>query len=191
MKKFKIFHHESVIYKFFRENEALLKKFLRRYVSNFHDIEDICQETILRALEAEKSRDIRAPRAFLFGISKNIVRKRLDKESASLIDFINDLSPIDSLTEEFAVEESIDSHNMLLIFTEAVSRLPKQCQRVFILKKVYGYSHKEISKKLGISISTVEKHVATGLTRCDAYLDMKIGGQQSGIKGDTCYLVRK
>ena len=34
------------------------------------------------------------------------------------------------------------------------------------MKKVYGYSHKEIAGKLDISVSTVEKHVATGLKRC-------------------------
>lgn len=61
----------------FQECEVVLKRFLRRFTSNKHDIEDICQETILRALEAEKSRVIDEPRAFLFGVSKNIVRKRL------------------------------------------------------------------------------------------------------------------
>jgi len=35
-----------------------------------------------------------------------------------------------------------------------------------VLKKVYGLSQKEIAEYLGISQSTVEKHVAKGLLMC-------------------------
>lgn len=160
----------SPVSSMFQENESILKKFLRRFVSNYHDIEDICQETILRALEAEKSRDILEPRAYLFGITKNIVRKKLDKESKSIIDFIEDFMPQEYRTNEPSIEECVDARQQMLIFVEAVATLPKQCQKVFTLKKVYGYSHKEIARKLGISTSTVEKHVATGLKRCDDYM---------------------
>ena len=41
---------------------------------------------------------------------------------------------------------------------EAVRQLPEQCRRVFVLKKVYGYSQREIAKELSLSESTVEKH---------------------------------
>lgn len=170
MKKTDRVSKDSPIFEMFRENETLLKKFLRRFVSNIHDIEDICQETILRALEAEKSRQIIEPRAFLFGVTKNIVRKKLDKESKTIIKFIEDFTPQEYVTDEPSVEEHIDSRKQMLTFTEAVATLPQQCQRVFVLKKVYGYSHKEIARQLGISISTVEKHVATGLKRCNEYI---------------------
>ena len=67
----------------------------------------------------------------------------------------------------------------MLLFTEAILSLPRQCQRVFVLKKVYGHSHQEISSKLGISISTTEKHVATGLKRCTEFMQSKTDTQQS------------
>lgn len=41
-------------------------------------------------------------------------------------------------------------------------------------EKVYGYSHNEIASRLGISISTTEKHVATGLKRCNSYINNKL-----------------
>jgi len=46
-----------------------------------------------------------------------------------------------------------------------VSELPIQCRRVFVLRKVYGYSQAEIAQELGISVSTVESHIATGMHR--------------------------
>ena len=159
----------------FVDSQAVLRRFLRRFSKNFHDIEDICQETILRALEAERTKEITAPRAFLFGISKNIVCKKLDRESKRLIDFIEDLTPQEYLDTGPSLEERVDSHRQMRKFAEAVRTLPRQCQKVFVLKKVYGYSHQEIAKELGISISTVEKHVAAGLKRCAEHMERTAG----------------
>jgi RNA polymerase sigma-70 factor (ECF subfamily) len=38
------------------------------------------------------------------------------------------------------------------------------------MRKVYGYSHSEIAEELNMSVSTVEKHLANGLRRCNAYM---------------------
>ncbi len=166
----------SRIFSVFLANETIIKRFLRRYSFNPDDIDDISQETILRALDAEKNKEINEPRAFLFGVAKNIARKSLEKKSRSLIDFIDDFGEKEYISNEPSVDEHIDSRKKMLIFWEAVSVLPPQCQKVFVLKKVYGYSHKEISKKLEISISTIEKHVATGLMRCSEYMDKSQAG---------------
>ena len=48
----------------------------------------------------------------------------------------------------------------------AIVEMPPQCQRVFIMHKVYGFKYKEIAQQLGISVSTVEKHIMTGLKKC-------------------------
>ena len=48
----------------------------------------------------------------------------------------------------------------------AIAEMPPQCQRVFIMHKVYGFKYREISQQLGISVSTVEKHIMTGLKKC-------------------------
>lgn len=157
----------------FRENESILKKFLRRFTSNAHDIEDITQETILRALRAEKTTEIEQPRAFLFGVARNVAKKELEKKSKSIVDFIEDFGSQEYISDEPSVEDGVAGRQEMLIFAEAVSTLPPQCQKVFVLKKVYGYSHQEIAKELGISISTTEKHVAAGLKRCTQFLDQR------------------
>lgn len=161
----------SSVFRVFRRNESAIRKFLWRYVSSHHEIEDITQETILRALQAEKSREIHEPRAFLFGIAKNIARKELHKKSQNLIDFIEDFDQQQDFSYDVNAEEDLDARRRLLIFWEAVASLPPQCQRVFVLKKVYGYSHKEIASRLNISVSTVEKHAAAGLRRCSDYME--------------------
>ena len=45
-----------------------------------------------------------------------------------------------------------------------------QCRRAFVLKKVYGYSQREIAQELELSESTVEKHIANGVKRCTYFM---------------------
>ena len=158
----------------FSANESVIRRFLRRFTSNAHDIEDITQETILRALQAEKNQEILEPRAFLFGIARNVARKELAKKSRSIVDFIEDFGAREYISHEPSVEEGLEGRQRMLLFAEAVATLPAQCQKVFVLKKVYGYSHQEIAKQLGISISTTEKHVAAGLKRCSEFMDRRV-----------------
>lgn len=155
----------------FHSSEPVIRGFLRRFVASTHDIDDICQETVTRSLEAARSRKIEEPGAFLFGIARNIVRKELDRRSRALVDFVEDFSADHCKQEEPSVEETLDERQRMLIFGEAVAALPPRCQRVFVLKKVFGYSHKEIAERLNISVSTVEKHVAAGLKRCADAMD--------------------
>jgi RNA polymerase sigma-70 factor (ECF subfamily) len=61
----------------------------------------------------------------------------------------------------------------MAIFAEAISALPPQCRRVFLLRKVQGLSQKDVAQRLGLSVSTVEKHLATGLVKCSEYLKLR------------------
>ncbi|MFA7555808.1 MAG: sigma factor [Spongiibacteraceae bacterium] len=62
----------SEVFRVFVEKETILKKFLRRYTSNFHDIEDICQETILRALQVEKEKKFKTLALFYSGWQRTL-----------------------------------------------------------------------------------------------------------------------
>ncbi|MEM6650290.1 MAG: RNA polymerase sigma factor [Pseudomonadota bacterium] len=175
----------GVMVKTFLQNQLIIRKFLHRFTSNPHDIEDITQETILRALKAEKEQEVQEPRAFLFGIARNVARKNLEKKSTSIIDFIEDFGATEYISNEPSTEEILEGREKMKVFAEAVATLPTQCQKVFILKKVYGYSHQEISAQLGISVSTTEKHVALGLKRCGEFLDQRLHEENITLKNKT------
>jgi len=72
----------------FVENELMIKRFLRRYASSSHDIEDISQETITRALRAEQQKEILEPKAFLF--ASNAKAHRVLLISGSVIHLISE-----------------------------------------------------------------------------------------------------
>ena len=169
---------QTRLLKAFLEQEAQLRGYLHRFTDSDHDLDDICQETMARGLEAVKDRQVRHPGAFLFGIARNIVRKRFERKSRSLIDFIADFSPDDHVADVRPLDDIMDEQERLTRYDEAIARLPPQCQRVFVMRKVYGYSHREIAGMLSISIKTVENHISTGLKRCSEEIAVIEGSTQ-------------
>jgi RNA polymerase sigma-70 factor (ECF subfamily) len=170
----------SRIFEIFQANSGLIAKVLRRFSLHQVDIADICQETILRALEAEKRVDIIEPKSFLVGIAKNIARAEIRRRAKLSTNLLDDLDPDKYVSNEPLVDEVVASRQKLQIFGGAVALLPPQCQKVFILQHVHGATHQEIAAKLDMAISTVEKHVALGLKRCREALENKGLGSDKG-----------
>lgn len=156
----------SKVFGVFQANKGLIAAVLRRYALHSIDVADLTQETILRALEAEKRTEIHEPRRFLVGIAKNLARADLERRAKKTTDLLDDFGLETYVSDEPSVDSVVDARRRLQVLGNAVTMLPPQCQKVFLLKHVYGASHKEIADKFDIALSTVEKHVALGLKRC-------------------------
>jgi RNA polymerase sigma-70 factor (ECF subfamily) len=178
----------SPVSKSFLKNESFLKKFISRYMTRPEDIDDVVQESFLKAFAAESEKPIAHPKAFLFRIARNSALSRLRLKSRSITDYIEDLGSSDVVSTAAPVEDQIADQEKLAVFAEAAASLPPQCRRAFLLRKVNGLSHREVAERLGISISTVEKHQAAGLARCSQYMRLRehsnlAEGRTSRIKG--------
>ncbi len=57
------------------------------------------------------------------------------------------------------------SRDIRSILDNAISKLPPRCREVFLLSYVENLSDKEISVRLGLSVSTVENHIHSALVR--------------------------
>ena len=158
----------------FLDNETALKRFLSRILPTESDVEDIAHEAFIRAYSASATQAIMMPKAFLFRIAKNLAINERSRMWNTTTTFVGDAEELDSLgagnDSEVSGEDRLDSHRKFELLAQAIDQLPSQCRRVFILRKIEGYSHKEIAAEVGISVSTVEKHIAAGLVRCQKYL---------------------
>ena len=151
--------------------ERPLKRFLRRFCSRSEDVEDLAQEAFLLAFNAERGKEIRSPKAYLFRVARNIALRDLKKKSRQLTDYLEDAVDESFLGREASCEEELIAQQKMEQCCKAVASLPEQCRRVFLLRKIHAYSHKEIAEQLGISPRTVEKHIAKGVDKFTDYMD--------------------
>jgi len=154
----------------FVKHESFLRRFLTRFLSRPQDIEDVVQDTYLKAYSAEQDREIHTPKAFLFRIARNAALKELTKKSQQLMAYIEEIDPSEINHNEASLDELVMAREKLGMFCQSALEMTPRCRRVFLMAKVYGFSYKEISKQLGISVSAIEKHVARGLEICNAYM---------------------
>ena len=154
----------------FLKHETFLKRFISRFLPRTQDIEDVVQDTYLKAFTAEKKQQIHQPKAFLFRVARNAALTEMNKKSRQLMQFVEDYDELGIISDEASVEEQVLSHEKLGLFCQSALEMPTKCRRVFLMAKVYGMSYKEISAELGIGQSAVEKHVAKGLEICHAYM---------------------
>ena len=155
----------------FIQHERALRRYISRFVRKRHDIEDVAQEAFLRAYRVEQDHDIEQPKSFLFRIAHNIAVTELRRKSSQIVDYIEDIDPSNVLSNGSSAEDEAVAKQSLGIHCEAVAQLPEQCRRVYLLRKVHGLTHKEISEYLNISVSTVEKHLAKGVRLCARYIE--------------------
>ncbi len=134
------------------------------------DIDDIVQETFVKTYEAELKQEIRFEKTYMLRTAKHLALNYVSRASEK-----HNLSMEDCDESEFGashlnLETQVESKERFLSFCKATDSLSPEVKRVFLLKKVYGMSQKDIAAYIGLSESTVEKHVAKGLQQCSQYL---------------------
>jgi RNA polymerase sigma factor (sigma-70 family) len=130
-----------------------------------HEVEDIVQETYVKLCLVKNPEQIKHPKSYLYQMAKNLARDHAKSSGNRLSERFEEVEDFLHTREDLVYREVVSSQEFRA-FCEAVRHLPLQCRRAFVLKKVYGYSQREIAKELKITESTVEKHVALGLRRC-------------------------
>lgn len=162
--------------KVFQENEMALKRFIQRFIQRFtsasYNVDDLVQETFLKGFSAELRMQINEPKAFLFKIAKNIVLTEVRKDARSPHGYMKNIDDVSQILDEnqATTEEWLDGRKKLILFSKAVAQLPPRCREAFIMKRIDNLQYKQIANRMGISISAVEKHVTTGLLKCNKYL---------------------
>jgi RNA polymerase sigma factor (sigma-70 family) len=123
--------------------------------------------------QVENQDEIRFPRSYMLKTAKNLAFDHLKRAETRLtisIDEDADLQADEFLSNPDDTFDRVAANREFSDFCEAVRQLPLQCRKAFVLKKVYGYTQKEIAQSLDISENTVEKHIATGIKRCVHYM---------------------
>jgi len=155
-----------------KSQEALYKRFAAamygiclQYASSEEDAQDIMQEGFLKVFR--KMDQVNSPAAFPGWIRKVMINTALEKYRNRI-----HLQRMDEVKEEAekALDNGIFENMTCEELVALIKTLTPQYRIVFNLYAIEGYSHKEISEELGISVGTSKSN----LSRARAILQEKV-----------------
>ncbi len=157
---------EKTYISLFREYYVPLCAYSRRYVGRKDVAEEIVSDTFLKIWENRTSIQINTSiKSYLFQAVYNnsLYYLRKLKNEAILEDYFSNTASeniaFSTLADE-TPEESLVMDDINTRIEEAVAQLPDQQQKAFRLKRFDGRKNAEVAKIMGISVKTVEMHLA-------------------------------
>lgn len=156
-----------------------------QYIVPPKEIEDIVQETYLRICQVGGKTKIESPRSFMFKTARNLALDHVKRAETRLVDSFDELDEAGLQAHQVLGDSTLGkacSDEEFAQFCDSVRYLPIQCRRAFVLRKVYGYSQREIANVMQISESTVEKHIAEGINRCMYFMEQQNMSQRSEFR---------
>lgn len=145
--------------------QPVLRRRLWRLVRNPHDLDDLVAEVMTRTYAYDGWREVRNGLAFITRAAHNILIDQQRREVIVSFDYMADL---ETLQRSVSYDEMFDARDALRHLEAVIERLPPQPRRAFLLRRVQGHSVGEVAEIMGISVSTVEKHLTKALARIAA-----------------------
>lgn len=146
--------------------------FIRQRWPKEQDVEDIVQESFLRLTQAPNPEIILNPRAFLFTTATHVTVDRHRRRSTR-DRYIEEGFDVDNINYDFTCPaRHTEAKEALDFFTLCLEELPELQQHAFVLFRIEGCAHAEISLRLGISVSTSERYVKQAMLHISTQLNM-------------------
>lgn len=152
-------------------HEPRLRAYLRgRFPDLQSDVDDLVQETYLRAYRAKQTGKQEVGPAYLYVVARNAALDLFRRRKVVAIDRVADLEQLDVVEEKRDAAQTAIHEQELEILAQAIDALPDRCREVFLLRRFENASHKEISAQLGMAENTVNAHLVSAMVKVRAYL---------------------
>lgn len=153
----------------YEEKRSNLVRFFSARLGSRAEAEDIVQDLYIRLSGMEITGPIDNPSALLHRIGSNLMLDRLrsQKRSGARDNDWRDVNTMviagHEVADEPAADDVVAGRERLQAVVAAIEDLPEKTQQAFRLHKLEGLSHAETARRMGITVSTVEKHISSAL----------------------------
>lgn len=152
----------------YREHHSWLRAWLGKKLGCSQQATDLAQDTFVRVLQ-QKPEGLRSPRAYLSSIARNVMVdwfRRRAIELAYLEAVVQWDEPVTLSPEasEIIIETLIEIDRLL-------DSLNARSREIFLLVQLDGMSFVDISRQLGLSVTSVRKHFIRALAQCLALVE--------------------
>jgi RNA polymerase sigma factor (sigma-70 family) len=153
----------------YRSTITPLRRYLSRFLGNSSEAEEIAHDAYARIYRKAAVK----PEALLYTTARRLAINRLKRRSISPV-APTDLGVDTSPARGPSIPEQVVARQEWALLQAAIKTLPPGCREVLHLRKVEQLSHREISERLNIAVSTVEKQHARALRLLRAALPAEI-----------------
>ena len=148
----------------YRNHHGWLKGWLRQRLNNSADAADLAQDTFVRVLLARTADSLRDPRHYLATVARGLVidlYRRRSLEQAYL-------EALALRPEQYApsAEERVLILDSLLAIDQMLDGMGERTRGIFLAVQLDGLSYEKAAARMGVSVTTVRKHLAKALLHC-------------------------
>jgi len=164
-----ISHNEMAFQKLYVKYRGDIYAYSRSLLKSNSNAEEIVQDTFLKVwLNCENLNPDLSFKAYLFTIARNLS-----------FNFLSKAANIQSLREEifyksqgayYNINDSLADDDYELVRQKAIGSLPPKRKVIFQKSRDEGKSYEDISKEMGISVSTVKTQMSKALENIRHYL---------------------
>lgn len=127
------------------------------------EIDDIVQETYARLSSVESVAGIVNVRNYVFQIAYSVMVSHIRRSKIVSFQTVSNIEELGAIAPDLSPEDQVIGRDELHRLAEAVATLPGKVRDVFILRRIHGLGQRDVARRLGLSESTVEKHMSRSI----------------------------
>ena len=143
--------------------EPILRSRLRRMFVYGMEVDDIVQEMYARIVSQPSLEAIKYPRQYAIQTATAIIIDHMRRSRVISINAAGDLDQLEISAPDASPEQQLEFREEIAAVAKSLAQLPERTRNVLIMRRIEGLSQQETADKLGISVKTVEKHMAQGV----------------------------
>ena len=156
---------------FARQFRPALTRYFGKRASQQSDIDDLVQEVFTRLAVRGGEDAIRQPEAYLLRTAGNVWRDFLRKQKTHVQAEHDPYREDQHAPPDSGPEQALQGTQAIEALLAALNQLPERTRQVFVLCRVEGMRQGAVARRLGVSVSSVEKHMMKAI----AHLAVRLG----------------
>jgi RNA polymerase sigma-70 factor (ECF subfamily) len=136
-----------------------LTRFFRRRIDDPGEVEDLVQEVFLRLARRGGVGDMEKIGGYVFETAASVLHDRRRRRRVRCAEAHDPFDPERHADADFSPDRVLDGQERLRRASAALLELPERTRHVFVLRRLEGLRYQDVARRLGLSVSAVEKHM--------------------------------
>lgn len=136
-----------------------LRSYIRQFLDQEADVDDIYQDTQIRMMEISNSAHVINPNGYARKIAKNLIIDRSRQAYVNDEEFV-----VEPECEKSELDNIMERRQRIEVYQNILTTMPRVRREVFVNYRIKGQSKQQICQQMGLSMDAVNKHITRALS---------------------------